>query len=240
MKLLFLGTRGEINLRTRQHRMHSSLLVAYRGSQVMVDCGADWLGRIHQIRPDAIILTHAHPDHAAGLRCGAPCRVYTTEATWAILGDIPVPGRVAIEPRVRFRTNGITFEAFSVEHSIRAPAVGYRITAGQAVVFYVPDVASIYEPREALCDVQMYIGDGASLCRPLIRKRGSSLIGHAPLRTQLEWCRRESVPSAVFTHCGSQIVRSNVRSVETAVRKMGEECGVDARIARDGLSLVLR
>ncbi len=40
MKLMFLGTRGEIGARTRRHRMHTSLLVSYRSANVMIDC---WL-----------------------------------------------------------------------------------------------------------------------------------------------------------------------------------------------------
>ena len=27
-------------------------------------------------------MTHAHPDHAFGLKAGAPCPVYATEASW--------------------------------------------------------------------------------------------------------------------------------------------------------------
>jgi len=64
MKLTFLGTRGEIESRTRRHRMHSSLLVSYCGAKVMIDCGLDWLGKFEQLNADAIVLTHAHPDHA--------------------------------------------------------------------------------------------------------------------------------------------------------------------------------
>src|SRR5437762_4539334 len=75
MKLTFLGTRGEIEARTRRHRMHSSLFVSYRGGNVMIDCGLDWLGKFERLRPSAIILTHAHPDHAWGLKNGAPCPV---------------------------------------------------------------------------------------------------------------------------------------------------------------------
>jgi len=67
MKLTFLGTRGEIEAKTPQHRMHASLLVSYRGARVMIDYGLDWLGKFERLHPDAIALTHAHPDHAWGL-----------------------------------------------------------------------------------------------------------------------------------------------------------------------------
>ena len=67
MKLTFLGTRGEIEARTALHRMHSCLMVDGR---VLVDCGADWLGKISALCPQAIILTHAHLDHAGGLKRG--------------------------------------------------------------------------------------------------------------------------------------------------------------------------
>ena len=34
----------------------------------MIDCGLDWLGKFEKLQPDAIVLTHAHPDHAWGLK----------------------------------------------------------------------------------------------------------------------------------------------------------------------------
>jgi ribonuclease BN (tRNA processing enzyme) len=67
MKLTFLGTRGEIDARTRRHRMHCSVLVSYRSARVMIDCGLDWLGKFERLRPSVIVLTHAHPDPRLGL-----------------------------------------------------------------------------------------------------------------------------------------------------------------------------
>jgi ribonuclease BN (tRNA processing enzyme) len=43
MTLTFLGTRGNIDVRTRRHRRHTSTLVSYQGKRVMIDCGTDWL-----------------------------------------------------------------------------------------------------------------------------------------------------------------------------------------------------
>jgi len=68
--LTFLGTRGELAIRSRRHRRHSSLLIQYNDARIMIDCGADWLGRLSSVAPTAIVLTHAHPDHAWGLAKG--------------------------------------------------------------------------------------------------------------------------------------------------------------------------
>jgi len=67
MRLTFLGTRGETAIRSRRHQRHSALLVEQDGARVMIDCGADWLHRLRAIAPTAVVLTHAHDDHAAGL-----------------------------------------------------------------------------------------------------------------------------------------------------------------------------
>lgn len=239
MKLKFLGTRGEIELRTRLHRRHSSIEISYLGHRVIIDRGADWLRGSSQTDAEAILLTHAHPDHAWGLKNGVPCPVYATDETWRSIDRFPLPDRAIVVPRVPFRIRGIALEAFQVEHSLRAPAVGYRITAGASAVFYVPDLVSIHEPREALRGIRLYIGDGASLLRPILRRSDHSLVGHSPIRTQLEWCDRERVPQAIFTHCGSQIVGGDRRAIDLAVRDLGLDRNVQARIAVDGLELVL-
>src|SRR5207247_10072985 len=132
MLLRLLGTRGEIDIRTRLHRMHSSLMVSHGRSPVMIDCGLDWLDAVWNLspRPHAIVLTHAHPDHAWGLRNGAPCPVYAPKQTWDRLTRFAIEDKRLLPLRRPSDDGGIVFEAFPVEHSILAPTVGYRITAG--------------------------------------------------------------------------------------------------------------
>lgn len=191
----------------------------------MIDCGLDWRERLVRLRPGAIVLTHAHPDHAAGLRDGAPCPVYATEETWSAIGRYPIAKREVVEPRQPMLVLGIEFEAFPVEHSLRAPTVGYRVTAGRAVIFYAPDLVTV--------------GDGAAVTRSIVRRRNGRAIGHASIRAQLDWCARAGVPRAVFTHCGSEIVKGDARTTAATVRALGRECGVEARIVYDGLELAL-
>ena len=237
MKLTFLGTRGEIDARTRRHRMHTSLLVAYRNARVMSDCGLDWLGKLKRVDPSAIVLTHTHPDHAWGLKRGARCPVYAPEKTWQELRHYPIKERRLIKERTPTKICGITFEAFPVEHSILSPAVGYRVSAGCARIFYAPDLIFIHERGAALNGVQIYIGDGATVTRSFIRKRGKALIGHSPVRTQLTWCEKEGVPKAIITHCGSEIVTGDEREMSAKLRAIAVERHVEVRIAYDGMKV---
>lgn len=236
-KLVFIGTRGEIEARTKLHNMHSSLFISAAGQKVMVDCGLDWLGKFQRLKPNAIVLTHAHPDHAWGLKNGAPCPVYAPERTWNSLENCETIERKTINLRSPTEIFGITFEAFPVEHSLRCPAVGYRISCGGSQVFYSPDVVYIPEHTEALGGVDIYIGDGATMARSFVRRRGNQIFGHAPVRTQLTWCQKEHVPRAIFTHCGSEIVTSDSETISTRLAKWAEEKSIQAQVAFDGMEL---
>jgi phosphoribosyl 1,2-cyclic phosphodiesterase len=247
MKLTFLGTRGYIDARTRRHRMHSSVRVSYFGTHVVIDCGEDWLAQIDGWDVDAIFVTHAHPDHAFGLKEGAPCPVYATGDSWRAMEAFDIEERRTIPEREPVRiakergSPGITLEAFPVLHSTRAPAVGYRVSAGRVAVFYVPDVAWIRDREAALSDIRLYVGDGASITRSMVRKPGEVIIGHAPIQTQLTWCKKVGVDRAIFTHLGLQIVEGDERTLGAEIRGLAKERNVDrVEIAHDGMEVVLR
>jgi phosphoribosyl 1,2-cyclic phosphodiesterase len=240
MKLVFLGTRGYIDARNRRHRRHSALLVSYRSRRIMVDCGSDWEGELARASPHAIFVTHAHPDHAWGLRAGADCPVYATQESWEGMAGFPIDDRHAVSPRRPVRVEGMVLEAFPVVHSLLAPAVGYRITAGRVAVFYVPDVIDVRDRLDALFGIRLFIGDAASLMRPLVRRKGSKLFGHTTVRAQIGWCEQAGVNRAIFTHCGSEIVAGDERALSSKLRAMGREHGVEAEIAHDGMEVVLR
>jgi phosphoribosyl 1,2-cyclic phosphodiesterase len=239
MDLLFLGTRGEIDKRSIRHRRHSSLLVKRGDARIVIDCGEDWRGRMDRFAPTAILLTHAHPDHAFGLADGAGCPVYATPETWDALPDYPLADRRTVAPGEPVDIAGVRFAAFPVVHSLRAPAVGYRVSADGAAFFYVPDVVSIDDRTGALSGADLFVGDGATVTRSMVRRVRGALVGHTPVRTQLGWCRDEGVSRALFTHCGSQIVGGDEAALAAGIRAMGEERGVEADLARDGLRLSL-
>lgn len=240
MKLTFLGTRGEIDPKTKRHRMHTSLLITHRKKKVMIDCGTSWLRRVNQIKPDHIILTHAHPDHSWGLKNGSPCPVWTTKETWKLIKEFPIADRRMLKARKRKIIAGISFEPFPVWHSIRAPAVGYRIICEGVKFFYVPDVAWIPKIQSAFRGIAFYIGDGATIAHPMIRKHAPSgqIFGHATVRQQLTWCRKQKVKKMIVTHCGSSVVRNEKRAIEL-IENLAQERGVEVEIAYDGLELII-
>ena len=90
-----------------------------------------------------------------------------------------------------------------------------------------------------LKNVQIYIGDGATVTRSFIRRRDETLIGHSPVRTQLTWCEKEGVPRAIITHCGSEIVTGDEGKITAKLRVMAAERGIEVRIAYDGMKLTL-
>ena len=238
MTLTFLGTRGNIDIRSRRHRRHTSTLVAWRRARILIDCGGDWLGAIGRLRPTAIVVTHAHTDHVDGLRRGAPCPVYASDRAWARMGRWPIRQIERISPRKSVNIGGLAFEPFPVGHSVGTPAVGYRITCGWHTIFYVPDVFKIPHVREALEGIALYVGDGATVTRPIVRRRHEVPIGHNSIAAQLRWCALAHVPRAIFTHCGSGIVRGG-RAVERRVQELGSAIGVDAEVAYDGLRITI-
>lgn len=234
MRLTFLGTRGGIAIRGRAHRRHSALLVEHGRRRLLIDAGADWRGRLAALAPEAILVTHAHPDHAGGLAAGAPCPVYASATTCRALAGWPLELR-PLSPGRTSRIAGLAIEAIAVVHSRIAPAVGFRLDRR---VFYVPDVVELPRKRAVLGGLALYIGDGARLVRPLVRTRDGRRFGHTAIATQLGWCARAGVARAVFTHCGSEVVRDH-RNAAQIVRELGRRRGIDAALASDGLVVEL-
>jgi ribonuclease BN (tRNA processing enzyme) len=171
MELIFIGTRGNTKVRTRHHRRHSALLINYRGRNIMIDCGADWLPAVQRLSPFAIVLTHAHPDHADGLARGAPCPVFATAETWQRLKHVPVTQKRIVPKCGPIRIGGLMFEGFPVEHSLRAPAVGYRISAREFIL----------------------------LCSRLGRHQGTSPRALGSRFVHRRWCDRDTTHRAATT-----------------------------------------
>lgn len=107
----------------------------------------------------------------------ADCSVDATEDTRALFREFPIDDRRRVDDDHGFELGSMWVQPFAVEHSLNCPAVAYRIQAGRAVILYCPDVVYIHDRDQAMRGVKLYIGDGASVDRDLVRKQGDRLIG---------------------------------------------------------------
>jgi Beta-lactamase superfamily domain len=80
-----------------------------------------------------------------------------------LLSRLPILDRRTMPPRKVVVIGGIRFSAIPVQHSIRAPAVGYRVSANDCCFFYLPDVAELPKAADALRGIDVYIGDGQGI-----------------------------------------------------------------------------
>lgn len=232
MQLTFLGSRGNHPATSPQHQRQSSLLIESAGQRLMLDCGSDWRSDVASFDLDAILLTHAHVDHAGGIGPDIECPIFATAATWQTLDrDDLRHKRIVSEGQIlKFGPLRLSFRP--VAHSLRAPAAALLIDSPAGRICYAPDIAGL--PDGVLEGCRLYIGDGSAWDDQLMRQEAGATCGHAPIPRQLDWCRQAGVSEIIFTHCGPQIVAESATCQATLAARAGS-IGLSARFAHDGM-----
>lgn len=240
MRIHFYGTRGFVEEKSRSHSGHSAFTLETDRFRLLCDFGQNRKGLLSKIRPDAIFVSHAHPDHVWGLEEGTRVPVYASGITHEITKSLPIEHRVALEPGQTVSVGPFRLTAHPVVHSVRCPCVAARIETRETALVYAGDIVAFERPEEVLPGAGLYVGDGSTLTGSLVRRHASgALIGHTTIRAQLSWLARHRVPRAVFSNFGRGPIQMGERALKRALAELAEKkapgCAVAA--ARDGLVL---
>ncbi len=237
MRLHFYGTRGYVEESSRAHTGHSAFVVESGGFRLLCDFGQNRKGMLGSIAPDAVFVSHAHPDHARGLEEGTALPVYASAVTHEITKDLPIARRMVLEPGRPEKIGPLLLTTHPVVHSVRCPCVGARIDTPEGTIVYSGDIISFDSPRDALAGAGLYIGDGSTLKGSLVRRHQSgALMGHTTVRAQLRWLAAYAVPRAIFSHFGKGPIEMGEDALGQALAELGAEKAPQCRIlaARDG------
>ena len=240
MILTFYGTRGFVDAESESHRGHSAWVLEVAGFRLLCDFGQNQKGRLSEIRPDAIFVSHAHPDHAWGLEEETLLPVFASATTHEITKDFAIRDRRVLAPGEASRLGPLRLTAFPVVHSVRCPCVAVRIETPEGVVVYSGDIVSFEDPAAALAGATLYVGDGSTLEGSLVRRHPSGvLMGHTTVRAQLGWLAKHGVRRAVFAHFGEGPIAMGDDALGMALRELAAKKapGCDATAAADGLRL---
>ncbi len=240
MLLHFYGTKGYVEEESPAHRGHSGFVIESSGFRLLCDFGQNRKGLLEKIAPDAIFVSHAHPDHAWGLEEGTELPVYASAITHELTRDFSVRRRFVLEPGKSEKVGPWRLTGHPAVHSVRCPCVAARVETPEGVFVYSGDIVSFERPAEALAGARLYIGDGSTLTGSLVRRHPSgALIGHTTVRAQLGWLARESVPRAIFSHFGKGPIEMGESALAEKLAELtaakAPECEVSA--AKDGLRI---
>jgi ribonuclease BN (tRNA processing enzyme) len=240
VRLRFYGTKGYVEESSRAHSGHSAFAIEEDGFRLLCDFGENRRGMLAKIRPDAVFVSHAHPDHSWGLAEGTDVPVHASAITHEITKELPMRKRVTLEPGVPAAAGPFRITAHPVIHSVRCPCVAARIEVGGRVLVYSGDVVAFENPGLALAGAELYIGDGSTLKGSLVRRHQSGvLIGHTTVRAQLGWLGKHGIRRAIFSHFGKGPIEMGEPELKDALAELAAEKAPGCRVtaARDGLSI---
>jgi len=226
MDIEFPGTMGAIEESSARHKYHSSLIINYKNTRILIDLGVKHNpSLVKDINSfDFVLITHAHPDHYSWtIRDMKDIKipVYLTKVALDY-GKYKPQNYKIIESGVEYRLKDLKIKAFEVLHSLRCPAVAFRIKGGKAIV-YAPDILDFKEDKSVvLSDVDLLIADGSSLNVNMVRRRDNKIFGHAMIKTVIGWCKKYGLKKLIITHCGKQVVTMDESELNRKIEEYTE------------------
>lgn len=203
----------------KSKRNYTATLFSVGNEHLLINTpkGVSGMLGLRQIKPKHVLIEHIHEDVIGGLHELKALRpnVFASAETWAWLRDhhqvasgqkgdfeeIYAFPRYMIKAGQGFSiAEAFTVTPYEVGHAKEGDpsAYGFKIDLGGKKVWHSSDVLSIPNHKELLKDIDLYIGDGASLTRGI--PGGGQEYGHASMEDQIKWA--EGVQKIYFTQIG--------------------------------------
>jgi len=224
----------------KDKRLRSSVLIESSTTRIVVDTTPDFryqMLRAGVTKLDAVLFTHPHKDHIAGLDdirafnffSGKPMPVYANEMTQEVIirefpyafTDFRYPGlpeiqlnTIATDP---FMIGDIRVEPIPVWH-LKMPVLGFRFGS----FTYITDANRIDESEKPKIR-----GSGVLVLNALRKEKH---ISHFNLQEAISMTRELGIPTAYFTHISHQLGKH---------AEVNPELPSGMELAYDGLSLTL-
>lgn len=195
MKIKVLGTRGEIDQSAPYHSKHSGILI---DDILLLDCGEE---SFLKYRPQLILITHLHPDHAFFVRSDEhpliECAIYAPEKYKNM--DIAVKKK-------RWKWKDYTITPIPTIHSLKVLSNAYLIEHNNQKILYTGDLIWIEKKHHLLLsNLDLVITEASTIRRDgLVRrdKKSGKVFGHAGIPTLIALFKKFT-PTILFVHFGS-------------------------------------
>jgi len=227
MRILILGTRGEIVARAPRHHYHSGVLI---NGKVMLDFGERTFLRF---KPLSIFITHLHPDHAVFMREPITFRrlpVYAPEkGAYPFL--IPAEPVVVDTHHVR---------PIPTAHSAKVRSCAYLVERGGKRILYTGDIVWMDAAQRAkLGKLDCVITEASHLREGgLVRKdKKGRLYGHAGVPDLIRMFKPHTT-KIILTHFGSWFFK-DIEKSHRALAMMAKKYGVEIVVGHDGMTVVV-
>lgn len=250
MKITFLGTGTSqgvpviacncavcLSKNPKDNRLRSSILIESDTTTIIVDTGPDFryqMLRNHTQKLDAIIFTHPHKDHIAGMddvrafnyKQKSAMEVFATEATqeslrrefYYIFSDFKYPGIPLINFNTialdRFTIGDITLQPIEVFH-YKMPVLGFRVKD----FTYITDAKTITDTEfEKIKGTKILVINALQI---------EKHISHFTLEEAIAFAKKVNAEQTYFTHISHKLGKH---------KDVSEELGSNIALSFDGLS----
>lgn len=228
MKVHILGTRGEIEESVPYHSKKSGILI---DGKLLLDCGDECF---LDYDPEAIIITHLHPDHAYFVRhnqipqCDSP--IYAPEK----YDDV-----VTVVAK-QFKVDSYTITPIPTVHSIKVKSQAYLIEHAGKRLLYTGDMIWIEKKyHHLLGHIDAVITEASYLRKGGMVRRTveGQLYGHTGVPNLIQFFKPYT-KIMLFVHFGAWFYKDSARARKT-FKRLAHEHDIQLIVGYDGLKITL-